>query len=523
MKTHYLITLLFFLSPLLSAQDGSLDPAFGNNGLVVIDDSNGDARLLSVLKSGDQLMATGHTTVDGQEVITIVRFNLNGSLDMGFSNSGYVNVPLGTGNGRATSIIEQVDGKFIVGGYARFSNKEQYVLIRILADGTLDSSFGVDGVATGSFSQSSFAEDEIDALALMSDGRIVVAGRSYNGQDPDGFIACFNTDGSLNTDFGTDGFVLVRFDISPPSEQITAMVIDAEDNIIVGGTVATGFNTERAQFLRKIKSDGEVDLSFGDEGSVVLAIDPDVAAGMNTMALDNEGRILTAGGAFDFDEIDNDFFLTRYLPNGSADPAFGNDGLVILRRGSNEAVFDLQVGPTGDIFAAGSTGGFPSSFAIVRLGNNGQQDLSFGDNGWALAQAVFGFNSLQSIVLDEACIYGAGYVQEDDEWKIALGKFINQGLVNTTEPFLQENTLILSPNPTTEQFQLSFELSKEENLSIQLYDAQGRAISELLSRQPFSQGEQQIPLALPTTLPTGPYFLVLNFEEDQVIRQLIKQ
>jgi uncharacterized delta-60 repeat protein len=139
MKTLYMIMIfVLFMSSTLFSQDGALDTNFGTNGVAIIDNGTDNAEILSITKSDTKITAAGFTSDGGTEVFTVVRFGLDGSLDTGFGTNGYVKIPLGSGNGRATSILQQADGKYVAGGWARFSNKEQYVVVRITENGTLD-------------------------------------------------------------------------------------------------------------------------------------------------------------------------------------------------------------------------------------------------------------------------------------------------------------------------------------------------------------------------------------------------
>ena len=275
--------------------------------------------------------------------MAVLKYDLNGNPDASFGTDGLFFLDIGSANGVATKLLQQPDGMILVAGWTRFGNKEQYVVARLSEDGVLDTDFGVDGIATGSVSGSSFAEDEIADAAFLSDGRIVAAGRSYNGQSDDGFMICLNPDGSLDDTFGNGGAVVIDFEGGAPSEIATAIAVNANDEIFVGGRVSIEFGEEDSQFITKFDDSGIMDPDFGTDGSAIYTIAPNVIAGLNALAIDNEGRILAGGGAFDTDELDNNFFLTRFDTDGLLDVSFGIDGSVILPRSSNESIEDLVV------------------------------------------------------------------------------------------------------------------------------------------------------------------------------------
>ena len=521
MKLTYSLTLLILLTfSTLTAQDGTLDANFGTNGLTILDNGTDNAEILSLTKSNDKLIGAGFTSDGGTEVFTVVRFNLDGSLDTSFGTSGYVKIPLGTGNGRANSIVLQADGNYVVGGWARFSNKEQYVLARILTNGMMDNSFGTNGVVTGSFSGSTYAEDEIAEVQLLSDEKIIVAGKSYNGLNDDVFVACFNTDGTLYTGFNGTGFRIIEFGTSPPYEEATSVAIDAQDNIIIGGRVSLDFFDEDSFFLTKLDNSGATDNSFGDNGKLYYTIAPNVIAGLNVIKIDNEGRIVTGGGAFDTDDLDNNFFLTRFSANGTLDTSFGNNGEVIIPRIDNESIYDLEILPSDDIIASGSTGGFPSGFATVRLNDNGVHDLTFGNNGWAITQPESDFNSLRSIVVDATAIYGGGVAKNSSTWKMAVAKYINAGTTSADDLLKEDLNVQVYPNPISTEFSIQFNMPAEGKINIQMTDIFGRQVAELLPLQSAQQGNHKFSFATPKALAKGTYFFVLKVN-DEMVSQLV--
>lgn len=506
-------TLLVLLTAGFScfAQDGTLDATFGNNGVTLLETITPNAEIYDLAKDDNGLMGAGFSTVDGLQYFSVVRLNLDGSLNTSFAENGLLTVSPGTGAGRATSLLQLPDGKYLAAGWARFINKDQYLIVRFMEDGTLDETFGEAGIATGSFSGSSFAEDEIEDMALLSDGKIVVAGRSYNGQNDDAFVACFNPDGSLFTNFGSsEGFSIIEFGQSPPSESATALVVDDADNIIIGGRVATDFFEEDAFFLTKVSSTGVVDNSFGTNGQVIYALAPNIIAGLQALAIDTEGRIITGGGAFNTDLLDNEFFLTRFFPNGTQDNSFGNNGEVIIPRIDNESISDLKALDSGDIIAAGSTGGFPSQFAIVRLAENGAQDLTFGNNGWATTQITSSFNSIRGIAIDDACIYAGGTSFDGDDWKMSLAKYTNQGTATSTqEASLINHKIRIYPNPVAEAFNLELALDHTAVVQINLVNLQGQSLNTLLQQQTLAAGNYSLPFNFPNALASGTYLIQL--------------
>lgn len=522
MKAFFTFLLFSYITLTPSfGQDGKLETTFGTNGTKLISTGSGNAEILSILKDENKLLGVGFSRNGNFDKISIVRIDQNGNLDATFGNTGLVTIPIGSGHGRASSVIQQPDGKYLVAGWTRFSNKDQYVILRLLQNGKLDSSFGGGGLVTGVFSNSSFAEDEIAQIALLSDNKIIIAGRSYNGQNDDGFVACFNPDGTINKTFGKDGFLIIEFDINPKYESVRAFSIDKSDNIYLGGDMATGFNTEDAFFILKLNKDGVKDTSFGNNGIITKVLGTNIIAGLNTMEIDEKGRILTGGGAFDTDELDNNFFITRYNPNGTPDISFGQNGQVILAKGANESISDLIVFPSGLITAAGTTGGFPSSFAMVRLFENGSQDMGFGNNGWSTEKITDDFNSIKSIVYSDGFVYAGGTSRVDLEWRMAFAKYKNK-IISSTEDVERNlfKSFSIYPNPVIDEINLEFDLKNESSFKIEIMDIMGQVVQDFSLNQTKFNGKNTLSLDLSSNLQEGVYLLSIKTDEGILTKKI---
>src|SRR5262250_1448506 len=148
----------------------------------------------------------------------LARYNSNGTLDASFGTGGRVTTDFAVPNDQAESVAVQPDGRIVVAGAAgRFTNRGfDFALARYNSNGTLDTSFGTSGKVTTDFAGADDVPSEPSAVALQGDGKIVVVGRSRVGQTPDGDVydfalARFNSNGTLDTSFGTSGKVTTDF------------------------------------------------------------------------------------------------------------------------------------------------------------------------------------------------------------------------------------------------------------------------------------------------------------------------
>src|SRR4051794_10459837 len=165
---------------------------------------------------------------------------------------GIVRMDLGPLKPNVPNVVLQADGKIVVNSYAGNSSAYYSVLVRYNADGSLDSTFGADGVVTSPSDFTSFAALQA-GVALQADGKIVVGG--------DGFaVARYNNDGSFDTSFGTGGSV-------PASQVGTSLsygvVIEPDGKIVAGADSNFG--------LKRFDSSGNLDPSFGIGGKVTAS------------------------------------------------------------------------------------------------------------------------------------------------------------------------------------------------------------------------------------------------------------
>jgi uncharacterized delta-60 repeat protein len=115
----------------------------------------------------------------------VARYNTNGSLDTTFDGDGKVTTVLSTSTNEAEAVAIQSDGKLVVAG----SNNGDFAVVRYNGNGSLDTTFDGDGIVTTAISTS---DDRANGVALQSDGKIVVAGSTYNGSDFDFALARYN-------------------------------------------------------------------------------------------------------------------------------------------------------------------------------------------------------------------------------------------------------------------------------------------------------------------------------------------
>ncbi len=341
--------------------NGSLDTSFGDDGMVrtVFAGSNSSAEALAIQADG-RIVAAGTKGDPGE--FALVRYQPDGLPDTSFDADGVVTTdfPGALGRDEANGVALQQDGKIVVVGTA---NGNRIGLARYNTAGTLDSTFGVDGMVTTGFPRSAGVSGA--AVAIQTDGKIVVVGgvRLAGGDSTFGSVR-YNPDGSRDATFGDRGRLRTIF--GQPRDHANAVALQVDGKILVVG-ISGGSEQEPRFALCRYETDGALDTSFGGDGKVtsVTAHGAEAAA----VALQVDGRVVTAG--YWFGDRPK-FVLSRYKTDGALDTSFGEDGRVITNFESRiDGASAIVIQADGKIVAAGTTWGWfgyfdYGSFAVAR-------------------------------------------------------------------------------------------------------------------------------------------------------------
>lgn len=359
--------------------DGSLDASFGTGGKVITNvDFNDEAKDIDLQADGKILVTGTTTTIGGASDILLIRYNDDGSLDPTFGTGGVVSTDVGVASGdSAYKLALQADGKILVEGYTDANASANGILLRYNADGSLDASFGTGGKVI--IDSGTNANDSLTALNYQPSGIIKVAGYSYINGLADSFVVSFNSDGSRDTSFGSSGQVFTDVGASS-TDTIYSTVIQPDYKILAAGQTNAGGSNNF--FVTRHNSDGTLDSSFGSLGKVVTDVgvlsDDDARA----LTLQTDGKILVTGfsntaGSFNV-------IVIRYNSDGSLDTSFGTAGKVITDIGanSNDKARDITLQTDGKILVTGTSNasGLYDPF-LIRYNSDGSLDAGFGIGG----------------------------------------------------------------------------------------------------------------------------------------------
>lgn len=348
--------------------DGSLDTSFDSDGKVTTDiNGNSEDQAYSVaIQSDGKIVVAGYTLIGGSNYeFVVVRYDTDGSLDSGFGSSGIVATPIGMSIDIAYSVAIQTDGKVVVAGYSFNGSNNDFAVVRYNTNGTLDTSFDSDGIVTTAVGASI---DMAYSVAIQTDGKIVVSGESIgSGSDYDFAVVRYNTDGSLDTGFDTDGKVTSNI-VGVNNDRVNSVVLQSDGKIVAAGYTFNGGVYHYA--VVRYNTDGSLDTGFDTDG-IVTTILGNIIDIAYSVALQIDGKIVAAG--YSFNGSNNDVALVRYNTNGSLDTGFDSDGIVTTPVGTSvDAAYGIAIQTDGKLVVAGQTLGSGSNydFALVRYNNN---------------------------------------------------------------------------------------------------------------------------------------------------------
>ena len=220
--------------------NGALDSSFNSTGTVITSiGSSDDIAQAIALQPDGKIIVAGYCGSGSNKDFCLARYHTNGALDFSFDSDGMVITPIGSSNDFAQAIALQPDGKIVVAGHCWNGSNWDFCLARYHSNGTLDSSFDSDGKVTTPIGSSN---DEAYAIALQPDGKIVVSGACKNGSDWDFCLARYHPNGALDFSFDSDGKVTTP--IGSFIDEVHAIALQPDGKIVVAGYCLGASNSE---------------------------------------------------------------------------------------------------------------------------------------------------------------------------------------------------------------------------------------------------------------------------------------
>ncbi|MFN7572238.1 MAG: tandem-95 repeat protein, partial [Betaproteobacteria bacterium] len=285
--------------------NGALDTTYGSAGVVELDMPGGSLDVLREVVVNPDGSVVAAVTRQGQ--LGLARFTPSGALDTNFDGDG-IAIAVGASVANAYTLVRQSDGRYLVAG-DESSNGDDFVVARFNVDGSLDTSFGSNGVARISSGGAAFFNS---GLAVQADGKIIVAGSDAatdTGASGTPVVARLLTDGTFDTTFGTAGVVR----LSSVDAGIWTAAVQSNGMILLAG------NSDGAGIVIRLSANGELDTSFDDDG---VAMPAGTSAGILKLALAPDRGIFAAGGVPTGDDAFGPAVI-RLNAGGTLDTRFG--------------------------------------------------------------------------------------------------------------------------------------------------------------------------------------------------------
>ncbi len=413
-KIKFFLIFIFYLifTNFTYAQPGALDLTYGRGGIVTTGKISEIIVGIAVQTDG-KILVGGYNTVNGDYTNTefcLSRYFQNGFIDTTFGYRGIVQTAFPGTFARGFAVVIQTDGKIILAG----QNYSEYALARYNSNGSLDSTFGVSGLVSVDVGGH---PDEVRSVVLQPDGKILVSGQGRVNLMRDFSIARFESNGDFDLTFGNQGKVIVS--IAPSGQEYCeGMVLQPDGKIIAAGSYFNGTDQDFA--VVRYNSNGSLDTTFGTGGISTLQISntPDYCT---SVLLQSDGKIVL-GGITEYMNDSTKTSFARLLPNGTIDSLFGNAGISHPVNTTQDYVSGIKFDSNERIVVLN----YGNSFRCL---NDGSLDLSYGISG--ISTRPYGiFNDL--VVLPDEKIIFAGYRLAGWNWNVLITKVDSSGAIDST-------------------------------------------------------------------------------------------
>ena len=333
--------------------DGTIDNSFAQDGLLLGADLLGFPTFLTdfSLQIDGKILITGISMNLETQSSFLLRILSDGTLDRSFGNNGLTQLDdLALSNLWGFNIMVQNDGRLILSGINQIDDQSQFVMIRFDANGLKDNTFADSGVFLDEFVGNNPFNNNV---FQQSDGKLVFirqeAGDKVGDNDTlTSSVIRLTADGFVDDSYGIDG-------VSTFLRNSTSFFLKAAmqpDNQIVFSQ-NSGFALGNS--FGRISADGTLDQSFTT--NTELSIGDELAnTGIFDVAVQPDGKIVTTGIKV---AVANPTALAelvshRFLNDGSLDNTFGNGGVVAVEFGVWIAGQTVIIQPNGQILILGT-------------------------------------------------------------------------------------------------------------------------------------------------------------------------
>jgi len=295
-------------------EDGSFDDTFGNNGMAFnLPDHNAEnPKAIMSLADGKIIVAGSIEANLANPICAVFKYNDDGTSDQNFGIQGLAMATVPGGYNPSFGIV-QPDGKIITGGFLLGLNTE-IIMLRFSPQGIIDSTFGTNGIVQTAYpNETHFGY----SIILQPDHKILMVDGITHGTKRDFCMLRYTENGDLDSTFGSNGRVVTA--MSGVSNTAHAISLQDDQKILLAGF--SGIKPHHDIAIARYNSNGSLDLDFGASGKVISDFGLDDLA--FTMAIQADKKIVVAGFSIDNTE-NSDFVVARYWSGletvGTKDP-----------------------------------------------------------------------------------------------------------------------------------------------------------------------------------------------------------
>jgi uncharacterized delta-60 repeat protein len=495
-----------------------------------------------------------------------------GLLDSTFGNFGRVTLSQNSVINYGGILAALPDGKIMVFSSKLLPNEiQQTTLTRLLPDGAIDENFGNQGELIPDI----LAEElNISDAAVTTDGKIVAVGTIFSNDNYGIIILKFEQDGTFDESFGNGGYRI--FNIGEEA-LLYSVKIKSDGKIITCGFIDNLLGDSIDGLLIQLLANGSDDESFGSVGLIRTDLFSSFE-GFFGLDVQADGKIVASGT---FGEDDLEMMAARFLPDGTLDNSFGDNGVIKFATPNFiEIGFDVIVQADQKITILAHNTDLQeeqSNFSLFRFNQNGDFDATFGDNGRVTKNIAFvlGSNKLLQQADGKYLVGGTSNIDgfngegfswvfryqadgSNDETFGLLGAYTSAPILNTPEgvdmilqadnkilvgtsqeqiivtrlqadaiistktPDQIEFNLAIVPNPMQETAILTWTMEHNAAVACDLLDVQGRVVQSIFQKEDFYEGKQQRSISWKKDLPTGSYYLKMQIGNQTTTLPLLK-
>jgi uncharacterized delta-60 repeat protein len=454
----------------------------------------GDYVYTSEIQSDGKILVGGTSFFNFKDFYSVARYNANGSIDTTFGTNGLVLID-NSNYGTINDIAIDANGKIIVAGGNTYA-----VVLRLNSNGTLDTTFGTNGFANFTTSFSS-AND----IKVLSNGKILIAGNeaytigtTFSGNF---MLVRLNSNGTLDTTFGTNGISNLGSTVAD-QESLFKIEVQPDGKIVAAGTINNGSDLDIV--IYRYNSNGTFDTTFNGNGSTTFA-----SSGYDRpygLAIQNDGKILVSG------DLNDTVKMARFTSSGSIDTSFDSDGIVDVS--TNDITYSSSLKLTSDqkIILTGSLAqsNIDSDFSTLKFNSNGTLDTTFANSGKLTTDFFSDYDDATSILItsdNKLIVCGSVYSANNNSFDFGLAKYyIDSNL--SLDTFTEKSTAFY-PNPAKDILHI------QDNVkSVKLFSILGKQIE-------VSNENNSINVS---NLDKGVYLIQLILADDKIVNnKLIKE